>query len=88
MVPLSPDALTWLGRYLRTFEGPVAGPLWRTIRGESRPLTYGAARRVLQRANDTLGTNWMLHDYADTCLMPTSGRSACSAVVSGLKMSA
>jgi hypothetical protein len=29
-----------------------------------------------------------LHDYADTCLMPTSGRSACSAVVSGLKMSA
>jgi integrase len=29
-----------------------------------------------------------LHDYADTCLMPTSGRSACSAVVSGPKMSA
>jgi hypothetical protein len=29
-----------------------------------------------------------LHDYADTCLMPTSGRSGCSAVVSGLKMSA
>ena len=29
-----------------------------------------------------------LHDYADTCLMPTSGGSACSAVVSGLKMSA
>jgi hypothetical protein len=29
-----------------------------------------------------------IHDYADTCLMPTSGRSACSAVVSGLKMSA
>ena len=29
-----------------------------------------------------------LHDYADTCLMPMSGRSACSGVVSGLKMSA
>jgi hypothetical protein len=28
------------------------------------------------------------HDYADTCLMPMSGGSACSAVVSGLKMSA
>lgn len=28
------------------------------------------------------------HDYADTCLMPTSGGSACSAVVGGLKMSA
>jgi hypothetical protein len=29
-----------------------------------------------------------LHDYADICLMPTWGRSACSVVVSGLKMSA
>jgi len=66
MVPLSPEALTWLGRYLRTFEGPVAGPLWRTVRGESRPLTYGAARRVLQRANETLGTNWTLHDLRHT----------------------
>ncbi len=28
------------------------------------------------------------HDYADACLMPTSGRSACSAVGSGLMMSA
>jgi len=28
------------------------------------------------------------HDYADTCLMPTLDRSSCSAVVSGLKMSA
>jgi hypothetical protein len=28
------------------------------------------------------------HDYADTCVMPMSGRSACSAVVSGLKVSA
>ena len=66
MVPLSPEALTWLGRYLRTFEGPVAGPLWRTMRGKSRPLTYGAARRVLQRANETLGTNWTLHDLRHT----------------------
>jgi SAM-dependent methyltransferase len=29
-----------------------------------------------------------LEDYADVSVMPTSGRSACSAVVSGLKMSA
>jgi hypothetical protein len=28
------------------------------------------------------------HDYADTCVMPKWGRDACSAVVSGLKMSA
>ena len=35
-----------------------------------------------------LSDRFRIHDYADTCLMPTSGRSACSAVVSGLKMSA
>jgi integrase len=28
------------------------------------------------------------HDYADVCVMPTSGRTSCSAVVNGLKMSA
>jgi hypothetical protein len=28
------------------------------------------------------------HDYADTWVMPMSGGSACSAVVSGVKMSA
>lgn len=26
------------------------------------PLTYSAARRMLQRANDSLGTAWTLHD--------------------------
>jgi integrase/recombinase XerD len=29
-----------------------------------------------------------IHDYADTFVMPMPGRSACSAVVSGLKVSA
>ena len=29
-----------------------------------------------------------VHDYADARVMPTSGRSACSAAVNGLKMSA
>ena len=66
MVPLSPDALTWLGRYLRARGGPAAGPLWTTMRGDPRPLTYGAARRVVQRVNDALDTNWTLHDLRHT----------------------
>jgi hypothetical protein len=62
--------------------------LWWTLRRPFRPLAYHAARAMFTRAGAALGGRWRLHDYADTCLMPTSGRSACSAVVSGLKMSA
>ncbi|QNE37803.1 site-specific integrase (plasmid) [Leifsonia shinshuensis] len=69
LVPLSPEALMWLGRYLRGFDDASSGPLWRTVRGEPSPLTYGAARRVLQRANGRLGTNWTLHDLRHTAAM-------------------
>lgn len=31
-----------------------------------RPLTYAAARRMLQRANESLGTAWTLHDLRHT----------------------
>jgi integrase len=65
-VPLSPEALTWLGRYLDDRDGGGSGPLWRTARGVERPLTYSAARRILQRANTALGTNWTLHDLRHT----------------------
>jgi integrase len=34
-----------------------------------RPLTYSAARRVLQRANGRLGSNWTLHDLRHTAAM-------------------
>jgi integrase len=48
--------------------------------------------RDVERCRQALGDGAVpvirLHDYADTCVMPMSGRSACSAVVSGLKMSA
>jgi hypothetical protein len=45
--------------------------------------------RTFRRLSDQAGLPPVrLHDYADTRLMPTSGGSACSAVVSGLKMSA
>jgi integrase len=62
-VPASPDAFRYLGRYLAADGLPAPGqPVWRTRRGEQRPLTYWAMRRILQRANDQLGTNWTLHD--------------------------
>lgn len=32
------------------------------MRGDPKPLTYWAMRRVVQRANEQLGTNWSLHD--------------------------
>lgn len=41
-------------------------PVFRTRRGPDKPLTYWAMRRVIQRANDPLGTNWSLHDLRHT----------------------
>ena len=40
--------------------------MWLTNRSPVRPLTYAAARRMLQRANDALGTGWTLHDLRHT----------------------
>jgi integrase len=47
--------------------------VWRTGRGQSRPLTYSAARRILQRANAVMGTNWTLHDLRHTTCARMSG---------------
>jgi integrase len=67
-VPASPQAFLYLALYLDECGVPAGGePLWRTRRGgESRPLTYWAMRRVVQRANARLGTNWTLHDLRHT----------------------
>jgi integrase len=75
-VPVSPEALQWLAAYLRRSGDPAEGALWRTMRGGDRPLTYSAARRVLQRANDRLGTNWTVHDLRHTAAtrMVSSGQ--------------
>jgi integrase len=48
---------------------PGSAPLWVTVRRPVRPLNYSAFRRVLQRANDRLGTNVTLHDMRHTCAM-------------------
>ena len=59
--------MTYLALYLDETGVPRAGePVWRARRGEARPPTYAAMRRVLQRANHKLGTNWTLHDMRHT----------------------
>ncbi|MFC9592085.1 tyrosine-type recombinase/integrase [Streptomyces sp. NPDC056944] len=66
-VPASPQAMTVLAAYLDRNGLPAARePVFRTLRGPDRPLTYFAMRRVLQRVNDRLGTNWTLHDLRHT----------------------
>ena len=73
-VPASPDAFRYLGRYLAADGLPPAGErVWRTRRGGSRPMTYWAMRRVLQRANEQLGTNWTLHDARHTAATRMAG---------------
>jgi integrase len=66
-LPASPEAFRHLALYFDERGTPESGqPVWRTLRGEPRRLTYWAVRRVLQRANDALGTNWTLHDLRHT----------------------
>jgi integrase len=73
-VPASPNAFRYLGSYLAADGLPDAGQMvWRTLRGDPRPLTYWAMRRVLQRANDKLGTNWTLHDARHTAAARMAG---------------
>jgi integrase len=73
-VPASPAAFRHLSRYLAAGGLPAGGePVWRTQRGEPRPMTYWAMRRVLQRANDRLGTNWTLHDARHTAATRMAG---------------
>lgn len=66
-VPGSPEAFCHLALYFAEHGTPaVKQPVWRTLRGEPRQLSYWAMRRVLQRANEVLGTNWSLHDLRHT----------------------
>jgi integrase len=66
-IPVSPEALAYLAVYLDEAGLPAgSGPVWRTRRGTPRPLTYWAARRILQRIAEQLGSNWTLHDLRHT----------------------
>lgn len=66
-LPASADAFVWLRLYEQQAQRPDdEQALWLTRRRPVRPLTYSAARRMLQRANDSLGTAWTLHDLRHT----------------------
>ncbi|MFJ1899484.1 tyrosine-type recombinase/integrase [Streptomyces sp. NPDC088115] len=66
-VPVSPEALAHLAAYLEEAGlPPDVMPIWRTRRGQPRPLTYWAARRIIQRADQAIGANWTLHDLRHT----------------------
>lgn len=68
-VPASPEALRYLSVYFAEHGTPAPEEIiWRTLRGRPRPLSYFAARRVLQRANVELGTDWTLHDLRHTTI--------------------
>jgi integrase len=68
-VPASPEALRWLTVYFDEHGTPAAEQvIWRTLRGTPGPLSYFAARRMLQRANARLGTDWTLHDLRHTTI--------------------
>ncbi|WP_083885592.1 tyrosine-type recombinase/integrase [Nocardia thailandica] len=73
-IPVDPEAFVYLARYLARAGMPAPGqPVLRTLRGEARPLSYWALRRVLQRANDRLGTNWTWHDLRHTAAIRLVG---------------
>ncbi|MGA4846451.1 tyrosine-type recombinase/integrase [Streptomyces sp. G5(2025)] len=66
-IPTSPQALVVLAAYLDWAGLPPAHePVFRTRRGPEKPLSYWAMRRVIQRANEKLKTNWSLHDLRHT----------------------
>jgi site-specific recombinase XerD len=66
-LPASADAFVWLRLYQQYQQRPAGErALWLTLRVPHRPLAYPAIRRVMQRANDQLGTHWTLHDLRHT----------------------
>ena len=66
-LPASADSFIWLRLYQQhQVRPPGQTALWLTRRSPHGPLTYSATRRMLQRANDTLGTAWTLHDLRHT----------------------
>ncbi|MFJ7278486.1 tyrosine-type recombinase/integrase [Kitasatospora sp. NPDC098663] len=72
--PASPEAFAWLALYLGDLaqdgHRPAPDePVWWTLRGQTRPLTYTALRAVLNRINSRIGANVTLHDLRHTlCL--------------------
>jgi integrase/recombinase XerD len=77
-LPASPESFVWLRLYLREIgEVGPADRVWKTRRRRRRDggplryqdLDYAALRAVLVRANDSLGSNWSMHDLRHTCAL-------------------
>lgn len=72
--PASPEAFAWLALYLGELaqdgHRPAPDePVWWTLRGPTRPLTYTAQRAVLNRINARIGANITLHDLRHTLFL-------------------
>ncbi|MFD7846097.1 tyrosine-type recombinase/integrase [Nocardia sp. NPDC059764] len=73
-IPADPQAFVYLAKYLECHGVPGPGqPVFRALRGDPRPLTYWALRRILQRANDRLATNWTWHVLRHTAAIRMVG---------------
>jgi integrase len=70
LVRISPAAYLWIARYLAERPaGPPQEPVWMTLRGTPRPLSYWAMRPILERTNALLGSNVTMHDFRHTFCM-------------------
>lgn len=69
-LPASTDAFVWLRLYqLELGEAIPRGrrqPLWWTLRGAPRPLTYHAVHRMFERVTDRAGATATLHSLRHT----------------------
>jgi integrase len=69
-LPASTDAFVWLRLYQLEMDGVIPSgrrqPLWWTLRGPARPLTYHAAHRMFERVTARAGTAATLHSLRHT----------------------
>lgn len=65
-LPASPEAFVLLRKHLGPRPLPWGVPVWSTLRGPSRRLTYHAFRAALQRAQRQAGTNHTMHSFRHT----------------------
>jgi integrase len=69
-LPASTDAFVWLRLYQVEMGDLIPSgrraPLWWTLRGPARPLTYHAVHRMFERVNGRAGTSATLHALRHT----------------------
>ena len=69
-LPASTDAFVWLRLYQLEMDKAIPSgrrqPLWWTLRGATRPLTYHAVHRMFERVNTRAGTSATLHSLRHT----------------------